>query len=353
MRSDRTGQRKAAWTWSRSLPHSRCVPRLAGIGLAHHAPLFEAAEVDAATLPHLDEGDLRELGLGSPRDRCSVLVAARRLTSVGPRDASGSRALVGAAAAAAVAAVASPPRAAPRAPSSLFSSLFNLRPADVGKGRITSFFPTAASLQQQQPASSLVHAGDGRLAPRAQPADPASTSQAPFGPVSTALVPQNQMPVLAENGPSAPRRPDTTGLAPKPEMRPIGVRPPSWTWGSVAGAAAAAVGIRLPAFGAHRTAVQSAGGGEAGPSVQPGRSLAGAPAVASSSSAALLAAAAAAGPPQGIALSRGVPRWQTIPGTRFLVDLFSTGSRDIEGCRYWFLTHFHSDHYQVWRHGEN
>ncbi|GAX80857.1 hypothetical protein CEUSTIGMA_g8292.t1 [Chlamydomonas eustigma] len=62
-------------------------------------------------------------------------------------------------------------------------------------------------------------------------------------------------------------------------------------------------------------------------------------------SAALLAEAAAAGPPQGTALSRKVQRWHTIPGTRFLVDLFRQDSRDIRGCKYWFLTHFHSDHY--------
>ena len=27
------------------------------------------------------------------------------------------------------------------------------------------------------------------------------------------------------------------------------------------------------------------------------------------------------------------------------MDLFRSDSRDIQGCKFWFLTHFHADHY--------
>ncbi|KAL8153080.1 hypothetical protein V2J09_010840 [Rumex salicifolius] len=39
---------------------------------------------------------------------------------------------------------------------------------------------------------------------------------------------------------------------------------------------------------------------------------------------------------------RDVPLWCTIPGTPFRVDAFRYLRRD---CAYWFLTHFHADHY--------
>ncbi|KAL3684327.1 hypothetical protein R1sor_002349 [Riccia sorocarpa] len=40
---------------------------------------------------------------------------------------------------------------------------------------------------------------------------------------------------------------------------------------------------------------------------------------------------------------RGVPAWMCIPGTPFRVDAFQHLSGD---CSHWFLTHFHTDHYQ-------
>eukprot|EP00955_Chlamydomonas_euryale_P065266 359189-Chlamydomonas_euryale.AAC.6 len=34
---------------------------------------------------------------------------------------------------------------------------------------------------------------------------------------------------------------------------------------------------------------------------------------------------------------------------RFVVDFFGPASREVQGCDFWFLTHFHADHYKVRR----
>ncbi|KAH7276673.1 hypothetical protein KP509_39G017300 [Ceratopteris richardii] len=39
----------------------------------------------------------------------------------------------------------------------------------------------------------------------------------------------------------------------------------------------------------------------------------------------------------------GIPEWMSIPGTQFRVDAFQHLKGD---CSHWFLTHFHTDHYQ-------
>ncbi|KAI5076808.1 hypothetical protein GOP47_0008873 [Adiantum capillus-veneris] len=39
----------------------------------------------------------------------------------------------------------------------------------------------------------------------------------------------------------------------------------------------------------------------------------------------------------------GIPEWMSIPGTKFYVDAFQHPRAD---CSHWFLTHFHTDHYQ-------
>ncbi|KAJ7546668.1 hypothetical protein O6H91_08G049800 [Diphasiastrum complanatum] len=45
----------------------------------------------------------------------------------------------------------------------------------------------------------------------------------------------------------------------------------------------------------------------------------------------------------GIAGLKEIPQWMCIPGTRFRVDAFRYLTGD---CCHWFLTHFHTDHYQ-------
>jgi len=40
-----------------------------------------------------------------------------------------------------------------------------------------------------------------------------------------------------------------------------------------------------------------------------------------------------------------LPEWQALPGTRFIVDRFGRAA-EASGCRSWFLTHFHADHYR-------
>ncbi|KAK9812991.1 hypothetical protein WJX72_006870 [[Myrmecia] bisecta] len=51
-------------------------------------------------------------------------------------------------------------------------------------------------------------------------------------------------------------------------------------------------------------------------------------------------AAGPAGPPGWL------PEWQMVPGTNFVVDKFGRKTQDSIKCKSWFLTHFHSDHYQ-------
>jgi hypothetical protein len=49
---------------------------------------------------------------------------------------------------------------------------------------------------------------------------------------------------------------------------------------------------------------------------------------------------------RGVAARRhGLPEWQALPGTRFIVDRFGRAA-EASGCRSWFLTHFHADHYR-------
>ena len=40
-----------------------------------------------------------------------------------------------------------------------------------------------------------------------------------------------------------------------------------------------------------------------------------------------------------------LPEWQALPGTRFIIDRFGRAA-EASGCRSWFLTHFHADHYR-------
>ncbi len=69
------------------------------------------------------------------------------------------------------------------------------------------------------------------------------------------------------------------------------------------------------------------------------------------------AGAAVAPPGAGVAAGGGgsgslwgAPAWQTLPGTRFVVDLFmKQQAARVRGSNgLWVLTHFHADHYKVW-----
>eukprot|EP00798_Chlamydomonas_sp_ICE-L_P020244 gene20244-26995_t len=44
-------------------------------------------------------------------------------------------------------------------------------------------------------------------------------------------------------------------------------------------------------------------------------------------------------------LPKWVSRWQTIPGSRLVVDKFGKQTENIRTCTHWVLTHFHADHY--------
>lgn len=65
-----------------------------------------------------------------------------------------------------------------------------------------------------------------------------------------------------------------------------------------------------------------------------------------SSNASLLALAQSAPLPKDTTLSKSIPRWRRLPGTRMTVDCFSDMSKDLKGVSFWILSHFHSDHYR-------
>lgn len=74
--------------------------------------------------------------------------------------------------------------------------------------------------------------------------------------------------------------------------------------------------------------------------------LASTSAASSSSNASLLARARSSPLPHDTTLSKNIPRWKKLPGTRMTVDCFAEISKDLKGCPYWVLSHFHSDHYR-------
>ena len=117
------------------------------------------------------------------------------------------------------------------------------------------------------------------------------------------------------------------------EMRPIGVRyDPSSSYRATPAPASA-----------PGPAPASAPGPAPGPALAP-FSLASTSSVSSSSNTLLLARARSCPLPTDTTLSKNIPRWKKLPGSKMTVDCFSEFSRDLKGCTYWVLSHFHSDH---------
>ncbi|KAG1679991.1 hypothetical protein FOA52_007055 [Chlamydomonas sp. UWO 241] len=358
---------------------------LESVGMGAWALLFEDAEVDEDTLGFLRDDDLLDMGVGDAADRRAILAhaAAAAAAATGPgagpstdeRHADGGgRAAAGSGPPREGAVAAQPRAAAPPPAVPIFGgALFNARALDPAAQKITSYFPVR-SQQQQQPVASSSGAGAG-----AGPRPTAGAWMRPGGGVSDgAHHPPAPAPSGGGGAPSwaagahdahgsqAPQQP-ACGHAVH-TMRPIGMRPAdadaAVRAAAAGGAAASGSGggaVALPPFegdwggGGCRgddggsSAGLSAGGGS-------GARQAGAPQQAPRVDASGGDAQqqqqqqrhppGSAPAPQGTGLSRRVPRWQTIPGTRFIVDLFSPNSRDIRGCDYWFLTHFHADHYK-------
>ena len=439
--------------------------RLSVLGLARHAPLFEAAEVDEETLTLLEDRDIQDLGVASPSERRSILLGAAKRRSgkhtVHVSTGIGATAMVGEARSPVSplsSAMASLPtsqlrrsRSSPTANTSAAGGS-RLSVGKCGQLGIASFFVPSNAVSRQsnqlgrqgggvsihKPIGGVEEESErhhvskqieqiqgqqpggrdrcGGMAPdlhgasigstvrlRGQTPGPSSNQLEPYGSLISEIncerrsggstersIPAEAVATLGDRNPPAAA----------PELRPIGVRPSSWSWGTVSAAAAAAVqSIRLPFLGGNRvvgpeetppttwtaSALPAANVSRALPvaSVIGGRPAlldapipggqnpstaddsgppsplmlidvqtlmsAGVPEAAARLSAAFLAEASTASPPAGGAssLSRPVQRWHSVPGTSFLVDLFRPDSRDIKGARYWILTHFHSDHYFV------